>query len=1153
VRCLALALAVVAQRAGAAQVQLAPGNGIWLKPASTPVPGNEAALITGLKGHSIKHVFLWTVGYSSTDYTAFTPFISQAHANGLTVHAICATKSTVSSGSQLSPVLLSNALNEVFTYNTNHPSAAFDGVQVDIESVYGTNLVALLAGVHVPNTLVFSADVQTSENWPGIENSYGTLLQTTDLDLLIPMIYIVDGIYYSGGAPSFPFNIARVKSKTASLISLLPASGRLMSGLSVYDNEFRVQKSTGAIDPDYPDASNQPAFSTYSGSAYSVPNLVGHGYPLVDVTYLTNTGISQYRFGYDSVDWLDVLEVTPIGLRRSITSADQGGAGDSRYVGTCSWLYNTVFDPYINRQQGLIADDGLHPDPRATVQVLSYQGGVARLRVTLTNANPAELVLGAHAAAGVHLELTGGTFLTADPGSFHAAEAFNGSGTVLPAVNGSQVIELRRSFFENSAAPQAVTGEITLSAPLLFTLKYRSWMMDKDSLCNDLGTSEPYVARSPDDVHYSDASKFLSLATFVTNRVASEMCPYARSVLADQPVSYHRFGETGVVTTATPFAAANSGTLGAAGNGTAGPIINGASTRIASVRPGLLSTPDSGAFAFPAGETNTVVVPYRTDWNKTGPFSVEFWAKGGAGFSCPISSVEFDTRGWLFYQGNDAQTTGNGWWFRMYKSGSQRVDAKINLTVNTNAWYHIVGVYDGANLVLYTNGAQAVLAPLGGTYVPNTNAANALTFGARSGTGSWSYAGMLDEVAFYGIALSASQVAAHFAAATANPAGYAGQILAHNPPGYWRLDDALTPPVATNSSGETGLDGLYLNWSTTVPGALPPAYPGLDTANRALDVFGTNGQVSIPPLNLNTNTVTLECWLKRRGDQADGAGLVTHRNADGSGGCGLNFHGTANHLGYRWNDSASTYNWDSGLVPPEGKWVYVALTIRAAQAVLCLCDGTTWTTSTNTASHASQAFAGPLRVGTDGGTNRWFNGSIDEVAVYDRTLAQDHLCDHALAGFGNTNQPLFLSTPASQTVQLGALVYFKAAAFGAPTIQYQWRKDGAVVTGAAGPSLLLPVVDYTNAGFYDVSATNSYGGVTCPPAALVVLPPPWITNLTYRTSAATPAGLELIWPSGALYSAEAVTGPWVAVTNAASPYYKVPIDRNVTGRFYRVQ
>ena len=194
------------------------------------------------------------------------------------------------------------------------------------------------------------------------------------------------------------------------------------------------------------------------------------------------------------------------------------------------------------------------------------------------------------------------------------------------------------------------------------------------------------------------------------------------------------------------------------------------------------------------------------------------------------------------------------------------------------------------------------------------------------------------------------------------------------------------------------------------------------------------------------------------------------------------------------------------------------------------------------------------RVGTDGGTNRWFNGLIDEAAIYNVTLSQAQLRAHALAAFGNTNQPLFTQLPGSQTVGLGTTVAFNAATVGAPTILYRWQKDGVSLPGATNLTLSLPSVDYTNAGQYRLGATNGYGGVLSPPATLVVLPPPSVTNLTYRISGTLAAfRLELIWPSGTLYSANELAGPWTVVGGAAAPYYSVTINPAASKKFFRVQ
>jgi hypothetical protein len=1154
-----LAAAMLGAGAEAGQVALPPGDGVWLSPTSTQVLGNEAAVVAGLKARALKHVFLWSAGKTHDFYADYAPFITQAHANGLTVHAVCATKATVTSGTALSSALLSNVLHEVFLYNTNYAAAPFDGVQMDVEGVSGAALLALVAGVQVPPELVFSAAIQPNEYYDGVEAYYASLLQNTDLDLLIPMLYIMDGMNYSGGAPTFTFNLARLQTKTASLLALLPAQGKMMTGLSAYDREYPVLKAGGGIDRNYlnalsaPDGLSQPAFSP--SSSFGLPNLVDTK-ALVEVNYLTNTATSVYRFDFTPTNWVDVIEMTPLGLRKSMAAADQGGAGDPQYLGTCTWVHHTTFDSYSGRQEGFSPDDGVYPSPQVNLQIISFQGGVARLRVSLTNAHPGEKILGDHASAGVHLRVEGASFLTADKGSFHAAEAFNSSGSVLANIAGAQIVQLRRAFFEDPAAQQAQSGDLTLSASGPFTLRYRAWMTDKDSLCNDIGTAEPYVARTPDDVHYNSAARFLTCATFATNLAPFQAGDYRATVLADGPVSYHRFNETGVVTFPNPYVAANLGTLGAAANGAAATADTSGS--IVRAQPGALADPANSALKFSGTGTNRVLVPYKSAWNINGPFSVELWLKGGTDFTCPAASADptpSTARGWLFYQGNFGQSSGNGWWFRVYQTGAARVNAQVDMTVNPNSWYHLVGVYDGSKVLLYVNGALVDSTALTAAYTPNTNAAYPLNLGARPDGGAYAYSGLMDEVACYTNALSASQVAAHYAAATTNALGYAAQILAHNPPGYWRFNDLFNPPVAHNSSSAgAAFDGIYLHSSATVPDFQSPTWPGLGTTNRVMQLFGTNGQAQMPPLNLNANSVTFECWLKRNGPQQSSAGLLMHRNLDNSGACGLDFHDASNHLGYYWNDAANTFNWDSGLLPADGQWTYTALAVSPSQAVIYMCDGTNWSAATNCVSHAVQAFAGPVRVGTDGGAGRWFNGSLDEVAIYDEALTEAQLRCHALAALGDVNRPLFTRAPIPQTVQFGASAAFSAVAVGASPLSCQWQKDGTALAGATSLSLTFSSVDYTNAGQYQLAVTNSGGGVLSSPAALVVLPPPWVTNLTYRTSGSASAPvLELIWPAGTLYCATNLSGPWSQVSGAGAPYCKVLINRASARTFFRIQ
>jgi hypothetical protein len=1170
--CLLLALLLAGGAKANNGAQLAPGNGIWIRRGDTPqVTNNPALVVNNLQAYSVKHIFLFTVGMSSSSYAQYAPLVQTAHSSGMTVHAICASNSNVTTNypttGTLSPLLLSNAIQQVVMYNdsTNEPSR-FDGVQMDVEGKDGAVLLALMQGVTVPSSLVFSAAVQPDEFAPTssippyyIEGFYSNMLATTSLNVLIPMIYIMDALGYRNGNLTYSFALTGSHSiayKTTEIINRLPSYGQMMTGLSAYDYEAAVNKTNG---PNWtPTGGWWGSQMAFSGGSYAVPSCSAQ-YPLVSVTYQPITGISSYRFDYSSTNWWDVNEMTPIGLGLSMAAADAAGGSDPRYAGTASFVYHTIFDSTSERKAGLTMTTSNFPGPQVSLQVLGVTGNVARVRVSLTNANPSELILGDSASSGVHLQLpAGASFVSADEGSFHAAIGFDTSGNPRGSIEGAPVLELRRYFFENLASQQAQSGEIVITAPAPALLQYRAWMTAKDSVCNDGGASVPYIARSPNDIHYSDPSRFMTYASFSNNLAFAASAAYVGAVVADSPVCYLRFSESNVVTIPSPFVATNAGTVGAAGNGV--PLVTnyGISTSILGSQPGALADAANKAFSFPSTGTNPITVPFRSEWNINGPFSVELWLKGGTNFTCPASSCQYDQAGWLLYQQDSTQTTGDGWCFRVYSSNPSdpRVSAIKYMTVNPAAWYHIVGVYDGANALLYTNGVLADTTAIGSgySYVPNPSATNLLAWGARSGINARPYAGLMDEAAFYTNVLTPSQIAAHYAAATTNANGYASQILALHPAGYWRFNELLNPPVAANS-GSAGSDGAYLDWSTTAGGLQPPAFLGLESTNRVLQTSGTNGQVLLPPLNLNTNAVTFECWVKRSGDQPSYTGLIIHRNTNVTGACGLCFHGSSNHLGYWWNDAANTSSWDSGLLPPDSQWTYAALSVTPSQAIISMFDGTTWSTATNSVTHAVQAFAGLTRVGSDGAlSGRWFKGAIDEVAIYNSALTQSQLRCHALSGFANTNRPYFTRLPLSQTVSAGSAASFSPQVAGATPLNYQWKFNGANL-GATNLALSFASADYTNAGPYTLGATNSYGGVLSPAATLTVMPPASVTNLTYRLS---PAGadlaLELIWPSGILYSATNLAGPWVSnATPPWSPYYCLTPITTAPALFFKVR
>lgn len=557
---------------------------------------------------------------------------------------------------------------------------------------------------------------------------------------------------------------------------------------------------------------------------------------------------------------------------------------------------------------------------------------------------------------------------------------------------------------------------------------------------------------------------------------------YQSVVQADSPLVYYRFSESDITTIPYPTVV-NYGTEGTAGDGTQ--TGNSYDCTIIDGVPGALAD-TSTAFSFPSDSGNGVVIPYDAGLNPDGPFSVELWVKPSSNSKFNTFASSADTanyNGWLFYQGNSSQSDGNGWWFRIYESGPARINAQYDMAVTPGTWYHLVGVYDGTYITLYVNGKAVASNQPTGSFAAGTNVK--LTLGMR-GDYNYPFAGAIDEPAIYPTALSASDIAAHYDAATTNAAGYEAQILAQNPVGYWHFNESMTYPIATNNGSlGTSLNGTYYYFSGTKADLQSPTYAGFESTNSVLSISGENGCVRVPAPNVTLSSATFECWLKRSGDQTSHAGLIFDRSSSASSGLCFCWN---NQLGYFWNGNGSEF--ESGLVPPDGQWVYAALTVDSHQAVIYMYDGSTWSAATNAVGNVSTTLGAPLRIGWDP-ANGCFNGSIDEAAVYGSAFSAGQLRSHALAGFGDTHAPRFMTDApiliGSEIVYVGYSFSLKIDAYGTGPLSYQWYKGGVAIADATNETYTVSSAATTDSGSYDVVVTNPYGASTTKALTVTVI------------------------------------------------------------------
>jgi hypothetical protein len=219
----------------------------------------------------------------------------------------------------------------------------------------------------------------------------------------------------------------------------------------------------------------------------------------------------------------------------------------------------------------------------------------------------------------------------------------------------------------------------------------------------------------------------------------------------------------------------NYGSLGSAGNGTN-------VTAVTLTQQGPTSTVGDIAAGYSGAAGVHTTVPYNPALNpsSSSPFTIEFWVNPAAATDdnigpCPMfNRVTTGNRsGWVFFQ----RSPTTGWDFKMYNGNGSAVGLDlVGGSAPVNTWLNIAVTWDGTTASLYQNGVFQ--ASNTGTYVSSTSAI--FSVGSYD-TGTNPYNGLVDDVAFYGSALSGSQLLAHYNAAATSLEAHAAAILADNP------------------------------------------------------------------------------------------------------------------------------------------------------------------------------------------------------------------------------------------------------------------------------------------------------------------------------------------------------------------------------------
>jgi len=210
-------------------------------------------------------------------------------------------------------------------------------------------------------------------------------------------------------------------------------------------------------------------------------------------------------------------------------------------------------------------------------------------------------------------------------------------------------------------------------------------------------------------------------------------------------------------------------------------------------------------------------------------------------------------------------------------------------------------------------------------------------------------------------------------------------VLAANPYAYWRLNETSGTTAHDSVGGHDGTYGSAMQLGGPGQESAGLFGVGADTAAAIFSRNTTNSWVTVPALNLNTNTVTIMAWVypTLRPDSWAGIFIASSPSRDG-----LTFRDNTpnNTVGFMWNNGDFWYD-GTGLTIPVNQWSLVALSVAPTNATIYVMNSSGTNSWTNAATMNADSFNGPALIGCDNSnTSRVFNGYLNEVAVFNQTL-----------------------------------------------------------------------------------------------------------------------------------------------------------------------
>lgn len=394
------------------------------------------------------------------------------------------------------------------------------------------------------------------------------------------------------------------------------------------------------------------------------------------------------------------------------------------------------------------------------------------------------------------------------------------------------------------------------------------------------------------------------------------------------------------------------------------------------------------------GSSSYVNIGDKYDFTNNAPFSFSLWVNptdiSTSTWRRIISKEVTDgngRQGIILYQNKDTSQIV----LEMWRDGTSKSATTTNVPLNS--WTYITATYDGTNMRIYQNG---ILKGTTASSLSLSDISANFVIGRYSSGGGY-YKGKLDEPKVYNYALSDTQIKANYNArgsevgSAAVLGAYDDENLSNGLVGYWKMDEASwTNDCSTTSVTDSSGNG---NNGTSCPNGSGVSTLSTGKFGNAPTFDGNNDYVEVANASSLqiTNQLTVCAWVYSA--QTSMSGGIYDKTVGGSTNTShlLFAEGTA----YKWRvdrGGLTTISSTSNLTSLQNKWSHLCGTYSSsAGGVLTLFVNGKQESTTSIGAGAIDTGDGVSRIGDLGGDIYPYNGRIDEVRVYNRTLSGEEV------------------------------------------------------------------------------------------------------------------------------------------------------------------